>query len=1076
MRDSDQINGWRRWLTAAGVTLALSHAATHAQDAATSESAAQPAEQSEDRPQRPTGDGSGESPRGPRGEGGFRGGEGFRGQRGGGDAGATGEDGLVSVSFNNAELRQIAQFYMQQLKKPVIINDEVREARISILAEQRMPPRQAMELIGNALRAKGVMIIESANQIDFLPLTQAKLVPRPVIGPDVSVSTLENQSQIVDKVFQLQHYDATRLQTVITPMLPEYAFTFVDPAQNKLIVTDAAASLRRIEELVASLDVSRATQTVEKIFRLEHGDASEIVSMLRLVVAGTLTGEQSRALLQDSQSSAQSGNRGGWRGRSPSPSQATAPPPGANTIAIEGETPILLQADLGRNWIIAVASPSVMELIERWVKELDKPKEASEPYVLIDVKHADIAELSAQLMEAINSMPDADVRNSVRVVPFAKSRRLMVYGSQRGRQLVEQLLTELDVEAAQFRIFKEIPLSYAAADTVASQINELFSNTSTSGRSPFSFFGGAATTEAELRVTYDTRRNSITVMTDPVKMAQIEKLLAEQWDRPIDVESVQPRIYYLKYTDPSQVQTLLEEMFSAGSTRSSGPWWNPTTTTTSPSGRLGGQFSFQALTGTNILTVTSAAQENYVVIDRVLQEIDRPQEAGLPIIIELKHANAEDVAEQLNAMFSEPGTPSAITRNERGLSEALRQGTTTQENTQSSGGSGGGNNATAAQRNQQNQAQAGTMGFWWAQSRTNLNEVPTSNLIGKPRFVPVNRRNALMILAPQGYLEPLQALVAELDKPGSQVLIQAIIAEVQHDDESTLGMRLASDPSILSDSRLADQAIGGGVDGNIEGTRAFDGFFTGTGVLGGDVNLNFLIQLLIRKVNLKIMNEPRVYTSDNEEAHFFDGQDVPFVAGDQSSTEGSALRRTFENREVGTRLHVRPHITQEGDVNIEVNLELSSLVTGSTVFGNFIVNRRSTTTNITLKDGQTVVISGLIRKEDTLDVRKLPLLGDIPLVGGLFRSTDKGLRNREVVAFITPRIVNPAEEAAERLSDENKEWLQRLRDAIGTKNGQTHTPTDLPAGMQTDESAGTEAITTPRKPDAPQRPADEDAP
>ncbi len=85
---------------------------------------------------------------------------------------------------------------------------------------------------------------------------------------------------------------------------------------------------------------------------------------------------------------------------------------------------------------------------------------------------------------------------------------------------------------------------------------------------------------------------------------------------------------------------------------------------------------------------------------------------------------------------------------------------------------------------------------------------------------------------------------------------------------------------------------------------------------------------------------------------------------------------------------------------------------------------------MTLKDGQTVVISGIVRQEDFEDVRKLPLLGDIPLIGGLFRNTDKGIRNREVIAFITPRIINPAGDEAKLLSERNSEWLERIRGAM----------------------------------------------
>ena len=431
-------------------------------------------------------------------------------------------------------------------------------------------------------------------------------------------------------------------------------------------------------------------------------------------------------------------------------------------------------------------------------------------------------------------------------------------------------------------------------------------------------------------------------------------------------------------------------------------------------GRLFGQFSFEALPGSNKLVVSTKLPDNYKVIDSLIKEIDQPQDAGLPVVIELKHANAEDLAEQLNAMFAEPGTLSSVARSERGLSRDLRESSMGQEDTRN----------VAQQPNQnRNNVQPDTlreMVFWWTQSERNTSEQPTSNLIGKPRFVPVKRRNALMVLVPPADVDALRNLIELLDMPASQVVIHAVITEIQHDDETSLGLRFASDRSLLADSRLADQAIGGGV--NVDYSLAFA---NGDGILDANINLNALLQLLIRKFDLKVLNEPRVYTADNQEAHFFDGQDVPVITADQSSRENSeTFNRAYEYRSVGTRLHVRPHITQDGDVDMEINLELSRVVSGSSILGNFIFDRRETTTHITLRDGQTVVISGIIQKDDFLDVRKFPLLGDIPGIAPLFRNTETAVRNREIIAFVTPHVIAPDGQKAVDISDHNKAWLK----------------------------------------------------
>lgn len=929
----------------------------------------------------------------------------------------------VSVSFRDTELSQIASFYGRELDKPVLVDQSIANIRLSIMSNKELPLNEAFELIGNALRQRGVIIVEGPRQIELLPIAQIRRINRPVVPDGESVSDLADQSTIVDKIFVVEHYDVTRLKDLVVPMLPEYAFLMADPNLDRLVVTAAAGDLIHIEQLVAGLDVPRANDTTERIFIIKNGDASEIATMVRTILAGTL-GDDSLAVFTTPRPQ---GNNNQNRGRGrPGGGGNNNNAAGSNTLFVErNEAPIMLQADLSRNWIIAAAPPTVMDQIEKWIVELDQPKERNEPYQLFDITHADVDELASQINEAINAMPDADIRASVRVIPFVKSRQILVYGSQRGRSLVQSLLDQLDIESSQFQLIKEIQLEHDSAENVKAKIEELFGDDTSGSGNRFYFSRGSRPAEKDLTVTADTQRNTITIMTDPVRMKRIETIIAEQWDLPVDLDDVKPKVYELQHSDPVQVQELLEEMFTKSSSTSSFSWFSgrQTTETNTPVGRLFGEFSFNAMQDSNKLIVSTKNSANYAVIDELLKEIDQPQDAGVPLVIELKHANAEDVAEQLNAMFSEPGTPASITRTERGLSDAIRQTSTAGE------GNATGNNNQNNNQNRNNQGGGETdpsqMNFWWSQSRPNINEQPTSNLIGKPRIVPVTRRNALMIMAPRAHVEPFKALIAELDQPGQQVVIHAIITEVQHDDESTLGVRFASDPSIFSDSRLADQAFGGNVD-----LDYMTSVFRGDGILDANLNLNVLIQLLVKNLNLSVINEPRLMTADNQEAHFFDGQDVPVITGDltRGDSDGN-ISREFRYESVGTRLHARPHITQDGEIDLRVNLELSRIVNGTTVFGNFLFDRRTTTTQVTLKDGQTIVISGIIEQEDFQEIRKLPFFGDLPLIGGLFRSTDTGVRNREVIAFITPHIVKTGQ-AADDETQTNREWLERVRGAM----------------------------------------------
>ena len=940
----------------------------------------------------------------------------------------------VAVNLRGANLNQISQFLMDQLGKPVVIGEGVDGVELSVMAPKKMPLNEALELMGNALRAKGVVIVRSDRVTQLLPIAAVRQMPRALVGPKESVADLPDSSAIVDKVFQMQHAEVGLIAEAVRFALSDYAFLTSDPNRDVLTVTAAAADLVQVERLVARMDVPGSSATVEHIFRLEHGDPAEVANLVRAVLAGALGISPEEIYVSPLGGAEDRGNdRRGGRNRRGKDDQ------GPGTLLIDySEAPILLTPDVARRSIIASAPPREMAQIETWVAEFDRPgvadpdagidgtpaAAAPAPYELVQVHYTDVEELSDQLTQAIASMPDPAVRDGVRVVPFAKSGRLLIYGSTRGRELVGTLLAELDVEVKLDQVIEEITLKNASAEAVQEKIEDLFDD----GQQPRNvrfFYGRTSDAKKPLTVTADPQRNSVTVKTDPARLKQIKELVATQWDTPLDYDEVKPRVYTLKHSDPIQVQTLLEDMFSRSSSSSSFNFFSGqrTTTNDTPVGPLFGQFSFEALANSDKLIVSTKNVGNYAVIDALLEDLDQPQDAGTPIIIELKHANAEDVAEQLNAMFSEAGTPAAITRAERGLSAGLRADTGVGER---GGGNQNNNNRNNNQNNNQDDGDASQMNFWWSQSRANPNEQPVSNLIGKPRIVPVNRRNAVMLISPRAHIEPLRSLILDLDKAGAQVSIHAIIAEVQHNDESTIGVRIASDPSVFSESRLADQSIGGGIDGNLA-----EAIFRGDGVINANFDLNFLIQFLVSDFGLTILNEPRVYTADNQEAHFFDGQDVPVIANSlaQAASDSGNVTQTFEYESVGTRLHVRPHITQNGEIDLRVNLEISRVVSGASVFGNPLFDRQTTTTNVTLKDGQTIVISGMVEREEFTEIRKLPLFGDLPLIGGLFRNTDEVSRNREVIAFVTPRILRSGTPEAEEESRRNQEWLNRLRGA-----------------------------------------------
>ncbi len=623
-----------------------------------------------------------------------------------------------------------------------------------------------------------------------------------------------------------------------------------------------------------------------------------------------------------------------------------------------------------------------------------------------------------------------------------ESNRIAVLGSVALAQRLETLVESMDRPPAGAMQTETFRLRYADAGSVAANIQDLFGETQKrqgdQNQNRFNWgrrnggegeeAGGAA---GEIRVSSNVQQNAVTVAADPVVLGEIRDLVEKEWDLPLPEAAVIPKIYELKNSDPVKVKDLLEGLFGKASTtatsRPQGQQGQPgqqpqqgQPTSGQGAGRLAGQFTFQAIPEAGRLVVVARSPDNLAVIDKIIQGLDEPQTVGLPEIVELKHANAEDLAEQLNALLSQDGTLAAVRRSQSGLSTSSSQGSSPFAKTTTT---------TTATDSQNSDTSAQNITFWWQRSRVQTDQRTASNLVGKLRIVPVWRQNAVMVISPPEYRSSIVELISQLDKPGRQVLLAAIVAEMSRDDALGFGLRWGS--SAITPTN-ADNAISLGTSSS--GTQSgFAGSLFDSSVLNANVNVNFLLQALGQKTNVSILSEPKIFTSDNQEAEFFDGQDIPFVTDSQTNSQGN-LVQSFDYKAVGIQLRVRPRITPKRDVDLRVNIQLSSILPGQTLFGGFVVDRRETTTQLIVGDRQTIVISGILRSEDSSITRKIPGLGDIPILGELFKSREKSKKTTELLVFVTPIVVTNDEESVDVNTPYRLE-LQNQRDVMQKKVG-----------------------------------------
>ena len=274
--------------------------------------------------------------------------------------------------------------------------------------------------------------------------------------------------------------------------------------------------------------------------------------------------------------------------------------------------------------------------------------------------------------------------------------------------------------------------------------------------------------------------------------------------------------------------------------------------------------------------------------------------------------------------------------------------------------------------------------------------------------------NALIITGPPDRLDGLASIVRQLDIRRAQVLVEAIIAEISQDKARELGVQfIAGDTSGDGDQPAAMTSFSSGGSNIIE--LATENALPGSGLsLGGITNdggtdFGVLVRALASDANNNILSTPSLVTLDNEEAEIVVGQEVPFITGSFSSddTGGGANNpfQTIERRDVGITLKVKPQINEGDTVKMDIEQEVSSLTSSAQATADVVTNNRSLKTTVLVQDDQTLVLGGLIDDSVRTTDEKVPLLGDIPGVGRLFRFQSTQKMKQNLMVFLHPRIL-----------------------------------------------------------------------
>lgn len=328
--------------------------------------------------------------------------------------------------------------------------------------------------------------------------------------------------------------------------------------------------------------------------------------------------------------------------------------------------------------------------------------------------------------------------------------------------------------------------------------------------------------------------------------------------------------------------------------------------------------------------------------------------------------------------------------------------------------------------------------------------------------------NSLIITGDATVLQSLESVIARLDIRRAQVLVEAIIVEISDTDNKDLGIEWLffdegkgyGSSSLGTGSRLGSAAAAFALnvddddrDSNNDARldlasslASTPGQVFGFGDLDNNSGFSVVLSALQSNNDANILSTPSLLTLDNEEASIVVGQEVPFVTGSFTNSGGQGSTnpfQTIERQDVGTTLSIIPHINEGDSLVLEVSQEVSS-VTGASGIVNasdVITNQRKIDTSILVRDGQVVVLGGLIRDDIQDSVRKVPILGSIPVLGRLFRSNSTNISKENLLVFLRATIVRDDETldgaTAEKYSyirDRQLERFDRVGSSVDSKD------------------------------------------
>jgi general secretion pathway protein D len=582
------------------------------------------------------------------------------------------------------------------------------------------------------------------------------------------------------------------------------------------------------------------------------------------------------------------------------------------------------------------------------------------------------------MQQFFQAMAGGSNQQAVKASADDYSNAVIVNASPKDQIQVASLIKSLDKQTDEPQQTQVFHLLYASATDLAPTVSTILVQNVPRGKGGLTAtnippqqqfqqalrFGGSQTSFGQ--VTADTRTNSLVVVATPENLQLVDKVIHQ-----LDVAATvldTTFVFPLSNAKATDVATLFQQAFGMRQGLT-GSTIRPTTSSTSSTNNNNNNFNNNGgnrpsgLGGTNLGTGQATAMTQ-----------GRAPEQYMPLALEDPTATSGPLQTNIDV-------------------------------TQGFFGGGGGGQRPGGTTGSSAQTQA---------YRTPSGEiVNVRDLTNQITVIPDPNTNSLIVVAPPDDATVVRNVLDQLDKIPDQVMIETVVAEASLDATDQLGVEWNYAPG----QAKASQNFG--LQSTSPPLQGFTYTLTGS-------NYGAYLNALQTDTKFKVLSTPRIFTANNQQATINISQSLPYVLSSVTDATTGAISYNYAFENVGIILTVTPTTTANGYVTL-VLTQTADELQSYTSFNAPIVNQREAQTTVQVKDGETVILGGIMQDQITSTVNKIPILGDIPLVGNLFKSTSKADTKTELLVFLTPRVVRNVDDARKVTNDSRKELSPELQ-------------------------------------------------